>query len=65
MWLVVNGKLLVRGVVKLFCRNRDMPLICPMPECTEKKTIGHLLVDCYLSKSKKKVTKQIDVAQLQ
>lgn len=48
MWLTVNGRLPVRGVVKWSCFVKTTE--CPMPKCMEKETIGHLLIDCYRSK---------------
>lgn len=47
IWLTVHGRLPVRGVVKWSCFVKTVE--CPMPNCYEKETIGHLLIDCYRS----------------
>lgn len=47
MWLTMNGRLPVRSVVKWSCFVKTT--VCPMPDCDEKETVGHLLADCYRS----------------
>lgn len=48
LWLAALGRLPVRGVVKWSCNVKTTT--CPMPDCNEYETVGHLLIDCERSK---------------
>ena len=48
IWLTVHGRLPVRKVVK-WARTITITE-CPVPQCKETETIGHLLIDCVRSK---------------